>query len=73
METKIVVIGAYGRDYEKAVDAIEDWNKGLDFFLVSNDDRLMRTYCSHRDFDSGTEVTIRFNFRRCSTTFNMEK
>lgn len=73
METNIVVTGAYGRDYEKALDAKKDWDVGLDFFILSKNGLPMRTYCSNRDFESGTEVTIRFGKLRHSTIFNMEQ
>jgi hypothetical protein len=54
---------AYGRDYTSAAKASTDFFAGKDFKLQPEDQ-----YCAIFDFEPGTQVVLRYNKLRNTTT-----
>lgn len=55
IDSYIVVIPAYGRDYRSARAARADWTAGKDFKLA-----FTGQYCSCRDFTADNTIEIRY-------------
>jgi len=57
-----VISGAYGKDYKKGQDAIDAFMAGKDFEMHTPG--MGGTFCSVRDFEKGTTVSIRYKSLR---------
>ena len=53
-----ILLPAYGRSYQTAEEAEQDWKDGKDFF-----DAVHKTYCSIRDFGILDHAVILFGSR----------
>jgi hypothetical protein len=53
----LIVSGAYGRDYKTRDEAVEAWNSGHAFVLVT----MLRTSYLSKETTKGVEVWIRYN------------
>lgn len=61
---------AYGRDYKSAAAVRQDWNDGKDFMMLSvmHGVDAHGTYCSKKDFATGTSVIVRYGKMMKTTT-----
>lgn len=67
MRQSIIIAPAYGRDYNSAAEAKQDFYAGKDFIIESIGNPYCGKYCSIRDL-KGYEVEIRF---RHNTKFTL--
>ncbi len=58
----IILTPAYGKDYKSLRAAQEDFDKGVDFYLVSVTNGFAG-YCSIRDFDPSVQKTIQLRYK----------